>query len=89
MKTDDKVRENRLRRWAKRLGFALQKSRVREPHIDDLGDYRIFDTVGHWVAAGSQYELDLDGVEKYLAVAEKQLRATQRGVRPSIPPTAE
>lgn len=37
--SDDKVRENRLRRMAKRQGLQLQRSRRRDPPAIDFGLY--------------------------------------------------
>jgi hypothetical protein len=36
---DDKVRENRLRRMARRQGVTLHKSRRRDPYANDYGVY--------------------------------------------------
>ena len=39
----EKVRENRLRRQARRLGLELQKSRAKAVRVDDRGLWRIAD----------------------------------------------
>jgi hypothetical protein len=39
----EKVRENRLRRQARRLGLELRKSRARALRVDDQGLWRIAD----------------------------------------------
>lgn len=82
----DKVRENRLRRWAKRLGLELQKSRARKIHADDFGGWQVVDpytdadgTPYATVVAGPNYELDLDDVEKVLADQERTLRQLRKG----------
>lgn len=41
--TDEKVRENRLRRMAARQGLALHKSRRRDPYAKDFGLYWVVD----------------------------------------------
>lgn len=41
--TEDKVRENRLRRMAQRQGFLLRKSRRRDPLAIDYGLYVLVD----------------------------------------------
>ena len=41
MTNEEKVRENRLRRIAKRRGFGLEKSRVRDPLAIGFGLWRI------------------------------------------------
>ncbi len=67
-----KVRENRLRRWAKRLGLQFHKSRARQWSIDDHGRYRLVD--GDVIVAGEKFDLDLDDVEEWLAEYEARLR---------------
>jgi hypothetical protein len=39
--TSEKVRENRVRRMAKRHGYRLEKSRRRDPLALDFGQYRL------------------------------------------------
>ncbi len=70
MRCDDEIRENRLRRVAKRQGLMLMKSPHHEPHTDDV----------YWldtIADGSCDRLSrflvspaasmtIDGVEEYL-----------------------
>lgn len=47
METDEKVRENRLRRMAERQGLRLVKSRRRDPRALDYGLYVLVqDTAG-------------------------------------------
>jgi hypothetical protein len=60
-----KVRENRLRRQARRLGLDLRKSRARAVRADDAGMWRITDRRGRprW---GRRWELGLDEVESIL-----------------------
>jgi hypothetical protein len=41
MGTDEKVRENRLRRMAERQGLRLVKSRRRDPRAIDYGTYML------------------------------------------------
>ncbi len=43
MDTEEKVRENRLRRMADRQGFRLMKSRSRDPNAVDFGRYALID----------------------------------------------
>jgi hypothetical protein len=69
----DKVRENRLRRWAKRLGMMLRRSRVRRIHIDNLGGYMLVDISRNFVVDGSRFELELDDVEASLTRLEQSL----------------
>jgi len=69
----DKVRENRLRRQAERLGLMLRKSRARRIHIDNLGDYMLVDAARNFVVAGDRYNLDLDAVQTELDEREADL----------------
>ena len=66
----ERAREDRLRRRAARAGLALQKSRVREPHLDDFGRYRLINRNHNWIVAGERFDLDLDAVEAWLAEFE-------------------
>jgi hypothetical protein len=69
-----KVRENRLRRWASRLGLQLHKSRARNWNIDDYGGWRICDADSDLILAGEKFNLSLEDVEQGLAETEAQLR---------------
>ena len=63
------VRENRLRRMAKRQGFRLVKSRRRDPRAIDYGGYMIVDLQTNAVVAGGSpyaFNLDIDEAEAYL-----------------------
>ena len=67
----DKVRENRLRRKADRMGYSLRRSRRRDPDALEHGRYGLFDvTHGGTPHAhsplGSPFDLDLDAVEGWL-----------------------
>jgi hypothetical protein len=73
----EKVRENRSRRKAQRLGLQLKKSRGKEWSIDNQLGYMIVLTQhDKTVYIGERYELDLDDVEAYLDEYEKKLRDT-------------
>ena len=69
----DKVRENRLRRTAKRLGLELRKSRVRNIHLDDFGEYQLVDLIENYIVHGQRWDLELDHVEEWLERTEAQL----------------
>lgn len=70
MENGQKVRENRLRRMAKRQGLALSASGRRDPRAIDYGAYALFDAERHFEVAGvdgtGRFEFSLDDVEKYL-----------------------
>ena len=67
--TEEKIRENRLRRAAKRQGRELQKSRARDPRALGFGRWRLVDAATNAVVAGGHpwdYSLTLDEVEAWL-----------------------
>jgi hypothetical protein len=68
---DNKIRENRLRRMAKRQGLALAKSRRRDPNALGFGLFMVVDPN---LNSGSLigFSLDLDGVEDWLTTSPDQ-----------------
>ncbi len=74
--TAEKVRENRLRRAAKRQGYALQKSRARDPRAMDYGCYMLTDSyTNNMVVAGelnSPRAMTLEQVEAWLTSGERR-----------------
>ena len=62
MENAEKVRENRLRRWAEGQGYRLEKSRRRDPHAKDYGTYRLRPEKGK-----PKDFPDIDAVEKFLS----------------------
>jgi hypothetical protein len=65
----ERVRERRLRRMADRQGFALRKSRRRDPRAMDYDGWMIVDAFTNTIVAGelnSRRALSLDEVEAYL-----------------------
>ena len=70
MGTDEKVRENRLRRMAERQGLELRKSRRRDPRAIDYGTYMLVNAEINDVVAGTagtgRPNFTLDDVENYL-----------------------
>ena len=73
MGTDEKVRENRLRRMAERQGLELRKSRRRDPRAIDYGTYMLVNAEINGVVAGAAGtggpNFTLDDVETYLTRA--------------------
>ena len=59
--TAEKNRESRLRRLARREGFALRKDRTWTINLNHQGGYQIVDPYGNWVTLGSRFELDRSG----------------------------
>jgi hypothetical protein len=73
----DKVRENRLRRQAKRLGLWLKKSRARQIHLDNHGEYMLLDLESNFIVAGSRFDLELDDVQAWLDEYEGKIVAAE------------
>lgn len=63
----EKQREARLRRLLRKQGYLLKKSRIKNPHINNMGGYMIVDAQRNFVVNGDRFELDLDQVEKFIA----------------------
>jgi hypothetical protein len=74
----DKVRANPARRQAKRLGLVLERSRTKKIHADDLGEYRLVDSVTSKLLLGDHFDASLDEVESYLDKVEADLVAERR-----------
>jgi hypothetical protein len=72
-RTEDKARENRLRRMAERQGLWLEKCRRRDPLALGYGTYQVVSDQGEIVAGeiGTGYGLTLDDVEHYLTRGRK------------------
>ncbi len=62
MENAEKVRENRLRRWAEDQGCKLEKSRRRDPRAKDYGTYRLVPQKGK-----PKDFPDIDAVEQFLS----------------------
>jgi len=66
----EKVRENRLRRAAKRQGLDIKKSRMRDPRAIGYGKWMIIDPKTNTAVAGTaatgRPEFSVDDVEDWL-----------------------
>ena len=65
----DKVKENRLRRMAKRRGLALMKSRRRDPRAYDYGGFMLIEPNRNIVIFGANpnaFSADLNDIEAFL-----------------------
>lgn len=65
----EKVRENRLRRMAKRQSYKLVKSQIRDPHALGFGCYdltRPNNTSVFGFGPTGQPKVDLDDIEEFL-----------------------
>lgn len=76
--TSKKTRENRLRRWAGRLGYVLHKDRGRAWSLHRQGGYMLVFADINAVAQGADFDLSLDEVETFLAEEETRLRSETR-----------
>jgi hypothetical protein len=70
---DDKVHQNLLRRWAKRLNLTLKKSRGKRWSVNDQGGYMLIDQNNN-ILCGEKFDKSIDDIERYLEEYEKQLR---------------
>ena len=78
----EKVRENRLRRMARRQGYALVKSRSRDPRAMDYDRWMINDPDSNTVVAGelsSPRAMTADQVEAWLMSDTGRPRRRRRG----------
>jgi hypothetical protein len=75
--TENKVYENKLRRWAKRLGLELRKSRARLFNINDQGGYQLVNRQ-NVIMAGERMELTLEDIKEILTKIEREL-SSKRG----------
>lgn len=66
--TTEKIRENRLRRTARRRGLTLIKSRCREPRAIGYGGFGLLNERRFWVFGDAPYAFaaTLDDIEDYL-----------------------
>jgi hypothetical protein len=72
---DEKVRENRLRRAAARQGYAIEKSRARDPRTLGFGLWRVIDPTNNSIVAGWipwDYSMDLDDVEAWVVASDEE-----------------
>ena len=70
----DKVRENRARRQAERLGVIVKKSHGKLWNIDNQLGYMIVDGKLNAVLQGEKYNMTIEEVEEWLGDYEKNLR---------------
>lgn len=76
METQEKVRENRYRRWAARLHLVLKRSRARNWSFDNRQGYQIT-TPNDIILHGEKFELDLEKVRDFLDFHETGLKQNQ------------
>lgn len=71
----EKARENRLRRRADRLGYALRKDRARVWGLEHRGEYALADHESGGLSFGWNFDASLDEIEQFLNDAEARLRS--------------
>jgi len=72
--SEEKVRENKIRRKLKRMGFILKKSRARDPQARGYGGYAIIDEDLGIIVAGATrwvFDMSLDDVEAHIQELEE------------------
>ena len=67
--SSEKVRENKMRRIAKRQGMMLKKSRRRDRRAWDYGSYWLVDADRNALVFPDEHGASLDDIESYLTSA--------------------
>ncbi len=62
--------EKQLRDQLRKAGYTLKKSRIRNTNVHNQGGYMIVNTWHNSIEAGSNYELTLEDVERFLSEEE-------------------
>jgi hypothetical protein len=65
--------ESRLRRFARRNGYALKKSRGKTLHLNNQGGYRLIDPDCNWIVCGERFDLTLEDVGRILSDRDNAL----------------
>ena len=60
------ITESALRARARRLGYAIHKSRSRSIHEDNLGNYALVKEDGNQVVLGERFDATLEQIAEYL-----------------------
>jgi hypothetical protein len=68
-----KTLEQKLRRQLRKIGYRLEKSRVRNTHINNQCGYMIIKIYNNIVYCGCNYELTLKDVERITADLHKNV----------------
>ena len=58
--------EARLRRLAKTVDYRIEKSRVRNPHFNNQGEYQLIANYYNVVVAGVNYDASLSDIEGFI-----------------------
>ncbi|WGD50042.1 hypothetical protein QA641_31025 [Bradyrhizobium sp. CB1650] len=60
------TKESALRARARKLGYAIHKSRSRSIHEDNLGQYALVKDDTNQVVLGERFDATLEEIEEYL-----------------------
>jgi hypothetical protein len=60
------VKERTLRARARKLGYAIHKSRSRSIHEDNLGGYALVNEDSNLVVLGERFDASLEEIAEYL-----------------------
>jgi hypothetical protein len=77
MEPAEKVRENSLRRRARRFGLVLRKSRARLWSMDNRGEYMVIHANSNTIVAGEKFDRNLDQVAEFLDDYERKVRTAE------------
>jgi hypothetical protein len=83
--TEEKVRENRLRRAAERQGARLDKSRRRDPNAADYGLYWLINREDPDLIFGGQFGVTLDAIEEELTAVGYRRQVQRQERRANAP----
>jgi hypothetical protein len=64
---DEKNRENRVRRVARRQGYVVRKSRARKyvPTMNDRGEFMLIEANRNVVVLGERFNASLDDIDSF------------------------
>jgi hypothetical protein len=60
-------KESALRARARKLGYAIHKSRSRSIHEDNLGKYALVKEDSNYVVLGERFDASLEEIAEYLS----------------------
>jgi hypothetical protein len=59
--------ESRIRREAKRQGYAVRKSRTRNVHGNDLAEFMLIEVNRNCCVLGERFDASLEDIQNYLS----------------------
>lgn len=70
--------EDRVRRIARRQGYALHKDKAGVWSFNHQGGWQIVDADRNWLVAGERFDLSLDDVEQWLTEDQEATESKAR-----------